>query len=98
MFLTARRFRNPTPDSPRHPGQWSTRHKILMLSFLTLVVGLFVFRWYLPTLVKNYLNRALDEIPGYKGHMDDVTLHLWRGAYSIWGLQLLETTDPVPVP
>jgi hypothetical protein len=63
-----------------------------------LFIGLIVFRLYLPEIVKNYVNRTLDKIPGYKGHVDDIDLSLWRGAYQIIGLDLKKISGDVPVP
>src|SRR5207249_3845322 len=57
---------------------------------IAFIVGLIAFRLYLPTLVKNKANETLNKIPGYQGHIDAVHLHLWRGAYSIDGVQLLK--------
>ena len=65
---------------------------------ILVLLGLVAFRLYLPTLVKNYSNRVLNRIAGYHGHIDDVRLHLWRGAYSIIGLDLLKIDGHVPVP
>lgn len=45
-----------------------------------------------------YVNRKLSEIPGYRAHVDAVTLHLWRGAYQIHGLDIKKTNGKVPVP
>ncbi|MCC9166417.1 DUF748 domain-containing protein [Pontibacter harenae] len=55
-----------------------------------LLVLLIAFRIALPYIVKNYVNKSLDEMPGYTGHVDDIDLHLYRGAYTIKGLVLVE--------
>ncbi|QJD97908.1 DUF748 domain-containing protein [Mucilaginibacter robiniae] len=47
----------------------------------------------LPGLVKSYVNKKLNNLPGYTGHVDDIDIHLIRGAYSIHGLELRKTTD-----
>ncbi|RNI33140.1 DUF748 domain-containing protein [Rufibacter immobilis] len=57
---------------------------------LTLVVLLLAFRIALPYIVKNYVNKTLDELPGYTGHVEDIDIALIRGAYQIDGLVLLE--------
>src|SRR5579872_5380184 len=65
---------------------------------IVVILGLAGFRLYLPTLVKNYLNNTLNKIPGYRGHIDEVHLHLWRGAYSVNGLNLSKINGRIPVP
>lgn len=56
---------------------------------ILLVVGLIIFRIFLPTLVKNYVNKILaNDIPGYYGQVEDIDIALYRGAYVIKGLYL----------
>jgi len=57
---------------------------------LTVVVLLLAFRIALPYLVKNYVNKTLNELPGYSGHVADVDIALIRGAYQLEGLVLRE--------
>lgn len=61
-------------------------YKITALVIL-LLIGI---RLALPYLVKNYVNKTLEELPGYTGHVADIDLHLYRGAYTIDGLVLKE--------
>ena len=65
---------------------------------LAIVVLLVVARLALPYMVKNYLNRQMDRMGDYHGQLDDVGIHLWRGAYSIEGLRVVKVSDKVPVP
>src|SRR5690554_6896534 len=53
----------------------------------------------LPGLVTDYANRKLGEIPGYDARIEDVDLHLWRGAYAIHGLAIeqVERKRRIPV-
>src|SRR6201982_2639939 len=53
---------------------------------------------YLAVWVRDYVNRKLSEIPGYRAHVQAVTLHLWRGAYQIHNIDIKKTTGAVPVP
>ncbi|WP_207432963.1 DUF748 domain-containing protein [Sabulibacter ruber] len=57
---------------------------------LTVVVLLLAFRIALPFIVKKYVNKTLDELPGYTGYVEDVDIALIRGAYQIEGLVLKE--------
>ncbi|GGK60802.1 DUF748 domain-containing protein [Rufibacter glacialis] len=57
---------------------------------LVVVLLLLAFRIALPYLVKNYVNKTLEELPGYTGYVEDVDISLLRGAYQIDGLVLKE--------
>jgi hypothetical protein len=63
------------------------------------VVATFVIvHTYLAIWVRDYVNRKLSEIPGYRAHVAAVTLHLWRGAYQIHDIDIKKTSGKVPVP
>lgn len=63
-----------------------------------LIVALIAFRLYLPTLVKNYVNKVLANIPGFYGQVDDIDIALIRGAYVINGLYLNKVNAETQVP
>lgn len=65
---------------------------------IILVVLLVAFRLYLPTLVKNYVNKTLANIPGYYGQVEDIDLALYRGAYVINGMYLNKVNAATQVP
>jgi len=65
---------------------------------IILVVLLIAFRIYLPTLVKNYINKVLADIPGYYGQVADIDISLYRGAYVIDGLYLNKVNADTQVP
>jgi hypothetical protein len=71
-----------------------TGYKVL----IGIILLLFVIRLMLPSIVKSYLNRKLNELPGYTGHVSDVDIHLIKGAYAIDGLVLRKKTDPAKYP
>ena len=73
-------------------------HTRILTFTIAVALGLVGFRLYLPTLVKNYLNRTLNKISGYRGHVEEVHLHLWRGAYSVIDLELNKIGGRIPVP
>jgi uncharacterized protein involved in outer membrane biogenesis len=73
------------------------RSKLLWV-VVVLAVALIVARAMLPGWVRDYVNRKLSEIEGYRGHVTDVDIHLWRGAYSIHGVDIKKTSGNVPVP
>lgn len=72
------------------------KKKIIIPAIIVLLV--IAFRIYLPTLVKNYVNKTLTEIPGYYGHVEDIEIALIRGAYVINGLQLNKVEKQTQVP
>jgi hypothetical protein len=53
---------------------------------------------YLPTLVKNYVNKALSELDGYHGNITGIDIALIRGAYVIEGLKLYNNNAKSDVP
>jgi len=57
-------------------------------SLLILFVLLVGFRIYLPVLVLNYSNKVLSDLPEYEGSIDDIELCLWKGQYTIKGLEI----------
>ena len=73
------------------------KKKRYIVPFIILIL-LIAFRLYLPTLVKNYVNKVLADIPGYYGQVDDIDIALIRGAYVINGMYLNKGTAESQVP
>ncbi len=65
---------------------------------MVFVVAFVIVHAYLAVWVRDYVNRKLSEIHGYRAHIAAVTLHLWRGAYQIHNLDIKKTSGDVPVP
>ena len=65
---------------------------------LIVVVILVAVRIYLPFWVTDYVNKVLDDVPGYSGSIEDVDLHLYRGAYRIHQLKMVKTGAGLPEP
>ena len=55
------------------------KYKIL----ICIVVLLIAIRIVLPYIVLHYANKTLANMKGYYGHIDDIDLSLYRGAYII---------------
>ncbi|HVS91782.1 MAG TPA: DUF748 domain-containing protein [Mucilaginibacter sp.] len=72
--------------------------KITYITFVLIISALFVLRLALPGIVKHYVNKQLNELPGYTGYVDDIDIALWRGAYVIKGLHLKKKSDPPKYP
>jgi len=82
------------PNSHKKRGFKKKRYLIPLI----LLILLIAFRLYLPTLVKNYVNKVLADIPGYYGQVDDIDIALFRGAYVINGMYLNKGTAESQVP
>ena len=60
------------------------RYTIPLIILLVLIIA----RLLLPYFLMRYVNKTLDEIPGYTGYVEDIDVALLRGAYVINGLIL----------
>jgi hypothetical protein len=70
----------------------------VLLIIGTVLIGLIALRLALPSIVKSYVNRKLDEHEVYDGHIEDVDIALIRGAYTIEGIEIVKETGEVPEP
>lgn len=78
--------------------RWLRSLSLLPKILLALVIALIIFRLFLPGIVKSYVNKKLNELEGYQGHVEDIDISLYRGAYVIKGLLLKKKTDPAAYP
>ena len=69
-----------------------------LIGVLVLIALLVAARLALPYVVKDYLNRKMDRMGDYHGHVADVDIHLWRGAYSLGDLRIDKVDGKLPVP
>ncbi|WP_340065669.1 DUF748 domain-containing protein [Ascidiimonas aurantiaca] len=67
---------------------------VLLTFFLLLVLS----RLALPWVLKRYVNQVLNQLPGYTGSVSDIDIALYRGAYQIEGLRLIEKSAKTDVP
>lgn len=63
-----------------------------------LVVALAGARLALPSYLRSYVNRVLDESPDYVGSIGDVEVHMWRGAYTVLDMNIRKRRHAVAVP
>jgi hypothetical protein len=82
------------PVRRRRRSRWRT----VAPAIVAVVAVLVAARLALPTFVRDYVNRTLDLDPMHDGTIGDVTIHLWRGAYTIEDVSIVKTTGLVPVP
>ncbi|RPI65647.1 MAG: DUF748 domain-containing protein [Ignavibacteriales bacterium] len=83
---------------PRFVDKLKKAPKKILIALGIIIIVLIGVRIALPYIVKDYVNNELDNIPEYKGSIEDVDINLWRGAYVIQGVKLLKTTEKIPVP
>lgn len=74
------------------------RYSLPLWICLTLLALLVAVHAALPYVIRDYLNDALADMGDYRGHIEDVDLALWRGAYRINGLSIVKAERDVPVP
>lgn len=72
------------------------RAKISLWLLLTVLV-LVAARIALPYVVRDTLKNKLAHMGHYSGHVADVDLSLWRGAYSLNHLTIQKLSDKVPL-
>ena len=78
---------SPSSTPSSSPGRLA---RYITLAFLLTILGAMIMLriFYLPGKVLSFVNHKLENIPGYHGHANDVTLSLWRAAYQIHGVNM----------
>lgn len=71
-----------TLNSTSNSSKTHRRNRLLKIIGVILIV-LIAIRLMLPYWVLNYANKQLAHISGYMGHIDDIDLSLYRGAYVV---------------
>lgn len=66
------------------------RKKRIRKILLSIIIILVVFRICLPYIVLHYVNNKLGELKEYYGHVEDIDIALFRGAYVINDIKLLK--------
>lgn len=91
----------PTPSPNQSSLGRPKRRRVwrrIAIAVLAIAAVLGVVRLYLPTIIRDYVNRTLDRNILYEGRIGKVEVHLWRGAYSISDIKISKRTGMVPVP
>lgn len=89
------------PHPPAHPSRRGRLKKWTGWSLAAIAIFLvaaLVFRIALPGLVRDYLNSELADLNDYSGHIENVDIHLWRGAFSLRGVEVIMDEHEVQVP
>lgn len=63
-----------------------SRRTLIVIS--TVIGILIIFRLFLPSIVLHYVNKQLSQLEEYYGHVDDIDIRLWRGAYVIDDIEI----------
>lgn len=76
-------------------GVWFRRtwHILLVVALVLLAV-----RLVLPRAIKTLINQRLEKIPEYAGHVEDIDLSIWRGAYQLEGVEIVKTNGQTREP
>lgn len=80
---------------PKKRRRWLRRIALFLLFLIALGA---IVRAILPGVIRDYVNRTIDQSPLYDGKIGEIELNLWRGAYTIHEIRLVKTTGSVPVP
>jgi hypothetical protein len=75
-----------------------TRRRKMWWTLAIVVALLVAARAALPYVVEDQVNRKLMALESYDGHVDDVDLALWRGAYRVDGIRIVKTGSEQPEP
>jgi len=75
----------------------SHKKKIIIIVLVSVLGLLVIARLALPYFVKSYVNKVLADMDGYAGSIDDVDIHLIRGAYVTKNLKLDKVNGKIPV-
>lgn len=82
-------------DSSRKKSRiFLKRYTIPIIILIVLIIG----RLLLPYFLKRYVNKTLDDIPGYTGYVEDIDVALLRGAYVLKGLILKKVSRITETP
>src|SRR5436190_5938019 len=84
----------PAATTRKKRSRWRIVGIIVLILALVLGIG----RAMMPWAVRKYVNRTLDRNPAYTGRIGPVSIHLWRGAYSIDDVRISKAAGQVPVP
>jgi len=75
-----------------------SRRRKIVIALLAVVLLLVSVRVALPYLVEDLVNDRLAALDAYDGHVNDIDIHLWRGAYSMDGIEIVKTGATRPIP
>lgn len=75
------------------PEERKKRRRKRRIIWGSIIIVLVVFRLILPYIVLKYVNNKLENLEEYYGHVEDIDIHLYRGAYEIKDIRLLKRVE-----
>lgn len=75
-----------------------TRKRKILIAVLAFVLLLIAGRIAMPYVVEDFVNNKLASLEAYRGHVGDIDIHLWRGAYSIDDIEIQKVGASRPTP
>lgn len=75
------------------PEQRKKRKRRRRIIWLSIISALIIFRLLLPYIVLKYVNGKLENLEEYYGHVNDIDIHLYRGAYEIKDIRILKRVE-----
>ncbi|TSJ42299.1 DUF748 domain-containing protein [Fluviicola chungangensis] len=76
--------------TPEERKKRKRKRRIIWLSIISVLV---IFRLILPYIVLKYVNGKLENLEEYYGHVEDIDIHLYRGAYEIRDIRILKKVE-----
>lgn len=76
--------------TPEERKKRKRKRRIIWLSIISVLI---IFRLILPYIVLKYVNGKLENLEEYYGHVDDIDIHLYRGAYEIRDIRILKRVE-----
>lgn len=77
---------NSASPTKRKRKKWGKGRKILVV----IITILICFRILLPYIVLKYVNNKLANLTDYYGHVEDIDIYLYRGAYVIKDIEIVK--------
>jgi len=74
------------------------RRRSTLIVVVVVLAVLLAARLALPSIVRHYVNNTLQTLHSYQGSVDEIDIHLWRGAYRIVGMRIEKRDSQQPVP
>lgn len=75
------------------PEERKKRKRKRRIIWGSIILVLVAFRLLLPYIVLKYVNGKLENLEEYYGHVNDIDLHLYRGAYEIKDIKILKRVE-----
>src|SRR5690606_22721992 len=78
-------------------SRWRWPRRVAIALGVVVVLGV-VARLALPSYLRGYVNRVLDQSPEYDGRIGEIELRLLRGEYVIHDIKIVKMSEAVQVP